>query len=128
MNALEIQHYLNRAEESHAAAKVLLQNRFWGFSAAQSYYTMFYTVQALLLSKGLTFSSHSAVIAAFGKEFAKSRLLEPKLHRLLIDAEARRAVGHYGGVEKEVTESESVESYQWAGEILQAARAYLETS
>jgi len=36
--------------------------------------------ETLLLSKGLTFSSHSAVIAAYGKGFAKTGLLDPKFH------------------------------------------------
>ena len=66
------------------------------FSEAQSYYTMFYLAQAVLLTKGLTFSSHSAVIAAYGKEFAKTGLLDPKFHRHMIDAQERREIGHYG--------------------------------
>jgi len=33
---------------------------------------MFYTVEALLLSQNLTFSKHSAVISAFGKNFVKT--------------------------------------------------------
>jgi uncharacterized protein (UPF0332 family) len=49
----------------------------------------------MLLSKGLTFSSHSAVIAAYGKEFAKTGLLDPKFHRYIIDAQERREIGHY---------------------------------
>ena len=60
----EIQKLFDYADESHETAKVLIDNGFIGFSAAQSYYTMFYLTQALLLSKGLKFSSHSAVIAA----------------------------------------------------------------
>jgi len=80
----EIQQLLNYANESHEAAKVLIDGGFIGFSAAQSYYTMFYLTEALLLSKGLHFSSHSAVIAAFGKEFAKTGLLDPKFHRYLL--------------------------------------------
>ncbi|MEW5831104.1 MAG: HEPN domain-containing protein [Chloroflexota bacterium] len=74
----EIQELLAYADESHEAAKTLIQGRFIGFSAAQSYYTMFYLAQALLLSKGLKYSSHSAVIAAYGKEFSKTGLLDQK--------------------------------------------------
>ena len=61
----QVQVLLNRAEESHQAAKILLDSRFSNYSAAQSYYTMFYLTEALLFSKGLQFSSHSAVMAAF---------------------------------------------------------------
>lgn len=83
----EIQELIDYAGESHAAAKVLIDKGFVGFSAAQSYYTMFYLAQALLLSKGQKFSSHSAVIAAYGKEFSKTNVLDPKFHRYIIDTE-----------------------------------------
>lgn len=81
------------AEESHQAAKVLLDSGFLGFSAAQSYCTMFYLTEALLHSKGLQFSSHSAVIAAFGKEFSKTAVLDPRYHRRIIIAEGRCEMG-----------------------------------
>jgi uncharacterized protein (UPF0332 family) len=96
MIAPEIQQLLNYADESHEAARLLINGGFIGFSAAQSYYTMFYLAQALLLSKGLKFSSHSAVIAAYGKEFSRTALLDQKFHRRLIVAEERREDGHYG--------------------------------
>jgi hypothetical protein len=37
----EIKRLLDYADESHEAAKVLLKGGFIGFSAAQSYYTIF---------------------------------------------------------------------------------------
>ncbi|MGZ9221450.1 MAG: HEPN domain-containing protein [Anaerolineales bacterium] len=121
----EIQSLLNKADDSHGAARALIDKGFIGFSAAQSYYTMFYLVEALLLSKGLTFSSHSAIIAAYGKEFAKAGLLNPKFHRNLIVAQKRREAGHYGA-ESEITNEQALESYQWAEEFIQAVRAYLQ--
>jgi uncharacterized protein (UPF0332 family) len=124
MIAKEIKVMLDRAEESHQAAKVLLDTGFLGFSAAQSYYTMFYLVEALLYSKGLDFSSHSAVIAAYGKEFSKTKLLDPKFHRYLIITEERRDIGHYGE-ESSVTEDEAKESFEWAGEFMETVKEYL---
>lgn len=124
MTSPEIQQLLNYADESHEAAKVLIDGGFIGFSAAQSYYTMFYLTEALLLSKGLHFSSHSAVIAAFGKEFAKTGLLDPKFHRYLIDAEERREDGHYGGGRK-MSNEDALEAFHWAEEFKAAVEAYL---
>jgi len=120
----QIQVLVNRAEESHQAAKVLLDGGFAGFSAAQSYYTMFYLIEALLHSKDLQFSSHSALIAAYGKEFAKTEMLDPKFHRCIIIAERRRETGHYGE-EKSVTDEEARESFEWAEEFLQTVKEYL---
>ena len=119
----QVQILINRAEESHQAAKVLLDQGFSNYSAAQSYYTMFYLTEALLYSKDLQFSSHSALLAAFGKEFAKTNELDPKFHRRLIIAERRRETGHYG-VENSVSESEALESFQWAEEFIQTVKDY----
>ena len=95
------------------------------FSTAQSYYTIFYLAQALLLTKDLTFSSHSAVVAAYGKEFAKTNLLDPKFHRYIIETQKRRQTGHYGEEGEEVTEEQAMESFQWAEEFMQAVKEYL---
>ncbi len=43
----DIQKLLDRAEESHAAVKVLLDKDFTGFPAAQSCYKMFYLIEAV---------------------------------------------------------------------------------
>ena len=120
----QIQAQIDRAEESHRAAKTLLDEGFSNFSAAQSYYTMFYLTEALLHSIGLKFSSHSAVMAAYGREFAKTSLLDPKFHRRMIIAERRRETGHYGE-ESGVTDEEALESFEWAGEFMQTVKGYL---
>ncbi len=120
-----IQRLLDLADESHQAASVILNAGSARFSVAQSYYTMFYLMEALLLSKGLTFSSHSAVIAAYGKEFSKTGLLDPKFHHCIILAQKRREVGHYGNDNEEVTDEEARESLQWAEEFMQAVKGYL---
>jgi uncharacterized protein (UPF0332 family) len=125
MISAPIQRLLELADESHQAAKVMIDNGFVRFSAAQAYYTMFYLVEALLLSKGLTFSSHSAVIAAYGKEFAKTGVLDPKFHHYIIVTQKRREIGHYGSEHEEVTEEEARESFHWAGEFIEAVKAYL---
>jgi len=114
MTTPEVEHLLKLADESHDAAKVMIDNGIIRFSAVQSYYTIFYLARAMLLSKGLTFSSHSAVVAAYGKEFARTRLLDPKFHRYILDAQERRQVGHYGDEREEVTEAQALESFQWA--------------
>jgi uncharacterized protein (UPF0332 family) len=125
MTSAEVRVLINRANESHEAAKMLLDKGFSNFSAAQSYYTMFYLAEALLYAKGLEFSSHSAVIAAYGKEFAKTEALDPKFHRRMIIVERRRAIGHYGA-ENSVSEEDAFESFQWAEEFMQAVKDYLE--
>ena len=45
---------------------------------------------------GLSFSRHSAVIAAFGREFARKKRVEVEFHRYLIEAQEVRHSGDYG--------------------------------
>jgi uncharacterized protein (UPF0332 family) len=57
---------------------------------------MFYIAEAFLEGEGLSFSKHSAVIAAFGREFAKPQRVPLNFHRFLIEAQALRTTGDYG--------------------------------
>lgn len=57
MSTPQVRVLVNRAEESHQAAKVLLDKGFSNYSAVQSYYTMFYLTEALLFSKGCNFQA-----------------------------------------------------------------------
>jgi len=119
----EIEELLERARMSQKAAANLLRDGFANFAASRAYYSMFYVAQALLLSKGLSFSSHSAVIAAYGKEFAKTKLLNPEFHRLLMDAQDKRNIGDYGmigGIEDE----DAQEILDWSKKFLKAAEKY----
>lgn len=56
---------------------------------------MFSAAEALLLGERLSYSRHSAVIAAFGRQFAKTGRLDPEFHRYLIEAQDSRTVADY---------------------------------
>ena len=57
---------------------------------------MFYISEAFLEGEGLSFSRHSAVIAAFGREFARKKRVAVEFHRYLIEAQEVRHRGDYG--------------------------------
>jgi uncharacterized protein (UPF0332 family) len=92
----EQQELLLKAQQSLEAAKLLLRNEYPDYATSRAYYTMFYIASALLDGEGLNFSKHSAVIAAFGREFAKPQRVPPDFHRFLIEAQELRATGDYG--------------------------------
>ncbi len=87
---------LKKAQDSLQASKSLASQGFADFSVSRSYYAMFYVAQTFLLGKGLSFSKHSAVIAAFGQHFAKTAIVPPEFHRYLIEAQEDRNIGDYG--------------------------------
>ena len=109
---------LKKARESQQAAILLLRDDHPDFAA------MFYAAQALLLDKELSFSSHAAVIAAFGKEFTKTGLLDKRLHRFLLDAQDERNIGDYG-TGPGVSVARVQEMLRWTEEFLTAAETYL---
>jgi len=87
---------LLKAQQSLEAAKLLLSNNYPDYAASRAYYAMFYIAEAFLEGEGLSFSKHSAVIAAFGREFAKPQRVKAEFHRFLIEAQELRTTGDYG--------------------------------
>jgi uncharacterized protein (UPF0332 family) len=83
---VEVAALMEKAASSRRAAPLLAAQDYLDFAASRAYYALFYAAEALLLAEGLAFSSHAAVIAGFGKVFAKTQRLDPRFHRYLIDA------------------------------------------
>ena len=120
----EVEALVLKARESLQAAALLRSEGYQDFAVSRLYYAMFYATEALLLDRGLSFSSHSAVIAAFGREFAKAGILDPRFHRYLIDAQDLRNLADYG-IGVSVSEAESKELLSWAQEFVETVEATL---
>lgn len=115
---------LDKAAEAIEAAELLVTNNYPDFAAGRAYYAMFYVAEALLNEKELSFSKHGNVHAAFGEHFAKTKILDPKFHRWLIDAFDKRLVGDYG-VEANIEMEIAASMINQAREFLEASQAYL---
>jgi len=115
---------LRKAGESLRAAQLLATNELLDFAASRAYYTMFYVAEAFLLNEGLTFSSHAAVISAFGRDFARTGRVPVEFHRYLIDAQDLRNQGDYG-IDSAITESEANELIGHAQQFLELAERLL---
>lgn len=85
---------------------------------------MFYTIEAVLLNRDLSYSKHSAVIAAFGKEFVKTGDLDSRYHRYLLDAFDLRNAGDYG-LMNTVSEEQAGRVITEARELLVAVETFL---
>ena len=120
----EVQALLQKARDSLQAADLLAREGFTDFCASRAYYAMFYVAEALLLERDLSYSSHSAVIAAFGKEYAKSGVLDSKFHRYLIDAQDSRQAGDYG-VGPAVSAAQAQKILDWTREFIAEAERFL---
>ena len=91
----EIHSLLKRAQKYLESAELLMKSGDFESSASRSYYAMFYSVQAILLKKSLSFSSHKAVISAFGEHYIKTGILAKEFGRELNRAFEKRQLSDY---------------------------------
>ena len=84
----------------------------------RAYYAMFYSAEAVLLTKDLSFSSHKGVISAFGGYFVKTDVFPRDMGRELNRAFEKRQLGDY--------EYTFVISKDEAEEILRKSKGFAE--
>ncbi len=114
----EIKSLIKRAKRYLKSAEILIKEGDYESSVSRTYYAMFYSVQALLLTQNLSFSSHRGVISAFGKYFIKTGIFPKDMGRELNRAFEKRQIGDY--------EYTFVISEEEAVEILTNGRKFVE--
>jgi uncharacterized protein (UPF0332 family) len=115
----EIRSLMERADKFLESADILLEHGDYESSVSRTYYAMFYSVEALLLTKGLSFSSHKGVISSFGEHFIKTGILPREMGRELNLAFQKRQLGDY--------EYTFVISKDDATKILETGRQFVDT-
>ena len=115
---------LVKARRALRAAGLLLRDGAPDFAAGRAYYAMFYAAEAALAERGLQFRKHSGVHAAFGEHLAKPGLLDPKLHRWLLDAFDKRILGDYS-YEMDVDDTAAREIIDQAREFVSTVETFL---
>ena len=71
----EVALYVEHAQQMLQVAKHNLADGFYASAINRAYYAIFYAANALLATKGLSRSKHSAVIATFRQHFVKPGLI-----------------------------------------------------
>jgi uncharacterized protein (UPF0332 family) len=115
---------LNKARDSVRGAKLLADDGLYDFAISRAYYAMFYVAEPFLLGQGLSFSKHSAVIAAFGERFAKTNIVPLEFHRYLIEGQDKRNVGDYQ-IGPNLTATQAAEQVAHAEQFLELAEQIL---
>ena len=115
---------LDKALDSIEVAEGILDMNKPDMAAGRAYYAMFYVAEALLYEKGLEFNTHGQVIGAYGKEYAKTKELDPKFHKSLRAGFDARISGDYD-VDTNITNQFVADMINQAREFLEAAQKYL---
>ena len=77
-----ISYRLERSRESLRAAEIMFESSMLTFSMNRVYYAMFYAVQALLVSRKVSFSKHGQLKAYFNREMIKTGIFPTEMGRL----------------------------------------------
>lgn len=114
-NTIEL--YLEAAEEAIEHANFNLNGGLAGVATNRAYYAFFYGASALLLSKDISRSKHSAVLSAFRQHFIKPGVFSPEYSDAFGEAfDTRQAVDY----------DMTFDVDQWQAEkIVKSARAFV---
>ena len=116
----EIASLIERAQKYLTSAAMLLGVADFESSVSRTYYAMFFAAEALLLGKGLAFSSHRGVLSAFGEHFVKTGVMPSEMGRELKRAFSKRQLGDY--------EYTFVVSQADAEQLLESGRNFVATA
>ncbi|MBM3180781.1 MAG: HEPN domain-containing protein [Chloroflexi bacterium] len=117
---------LDKALDAIEAAEGLTNMGKAEIAVGRAYYAMFYVAEALLYNEfDIKLNQHGQVIAAYGKNFAKTKALDPKYHRWLRDGFEKRISGDYG-VDTGIGEDVAADMINQARDFLLDARKYME--
>jgi len=90
-----ITYRLDRARESLEEAKLLLEQGHGNTFVNRLYYACFYSVSALLLTRGLSSAKHSGIRSVFHQSFVKPGLINTELGHLYDRLFDNRQKGDY---------------------------------
>lgn len=115
---------LNKAFRSLAAAERMITEGDYDFASSRSYYAVFYAMEAILLTKGLTFSKHAGVISGFNQFFIKTGLFPKEFNTMISRLFRQRQTGDYD-FEPGISEQDARKDLEIANQVLTALEEYL---
>lgn len=115
---------MDKAVRSLEAAELLLDGHNDEFSSSRSYYSAFYAIQALLLTRNLVYSKHAGVISGFNEHFIRSNIFPRDFSKHISRLFRERHIGDYD-FERIITKNDAREDHRIATDIVNAIREYL---
>jgi len=122
----EIKGIIQKAERSLKVALGLFAENDFDFAVSRAYYSMFYMAEAVLLTKGLSFSKHSGVISGFNQHFIKTGIFEYKYYEMLRFAFEQRNIGDYRFLQQ-VSKETAQRVVNEARQFLEETKEYLKS-
>lgn len=115
---------LERGNESFKSAEVNLREGLFDESVSSSYYAMFHSVKAVLLTINQEPATHQGVVAMFGLHFIKPSIIEDEYNDLFIEAKDDREDSDYD-VTRKFTKKEAEERLAATNKLVSRINKYL---
>jgi uncharacterized protein (UPF0332 family) len=120
----QLQMMMQKATRSVSAARRLVKEGDYDFGSSRAYYAAFYAMEAILLTKNLSFSKHSAVIGSFNQHFLKTAIFPKEFSRLISRLFRQRHLGDYE-FELSIGKDEALENLNYAERIIKNIASFL---
>lgn len=118
-----IKEMLAKARQKLKTALTNLEHEEYDDSVSRSYYAVFHAISAMLMSKGLHFSSHAKTIGAFNNEFIKTKEIS-LVSRTIEKLFSERQIGDYD-IQSYLDADVAKEDLKEAKKIVTACEKYL---
>lgn len=115
---------MNKSKDTLKIAKQLYEQNYYGDSASRAYYAVFHSLQAILLTIGLSYSKHSGIIAAFNKEFIHKEKFPKDFHKMIERLFKDRQIGDYE-YEEDLNSDDAKQDIDDAENIIMSIERYL---
>jgi len=115
---------IEKSERTLEAAREHLSKGDADFASSKAYYAVFHLLQAVLLTKGLTFSKHAGVISGFSEHFIKPGIFPAEFGGIIQRLRKDRELGDYG-YQMSVSKAEAAEDVEMSRTVFERLKAYL---
>jgi len=120
----EINNLLENALNEIDTAQLLLQNNKINAAVSRAYYAVFYAVQGILLTKGVTLKTHQGLQIMFSNHFIKTSVLPKEYAKYLNECLDKRIIGDYE-LGHGLNNDDASQSIELAKEIIDGITKYL---
>jgi uncharacterized protein (UPF0332 family) len=121
----QLQLMIGKVFRSIAAAHRNIEEGDYDFASSRAYYAAFYAMEAVLLTKELSYSKHAGVISAFNQHFVKTDIFPKEFSKLISRLFRERQTGDYD-FDLSIDEKDAKEDARIAKKIVNAIVQYLE--
>ena len=116
---------LAKAHDKLETARIVFENGKYDDTVSRCYYAVYHSMNAALISKGLSFSSHAQTIGVFNREFVKTGVFPKYFTEMIQGLFEDRQSGDYD-FDSRIDEQTARESIENAAMIIVGVERFLD--